>query len=189
MNSKYKKYCVLWHYYIPCIYALRCKKDCINYNYKINYEWYDKQILDLIYAFQSGEEPKETLDELLKMVNEALEKETNTQFFELPIIKSTISKEKVFMLRTRIARIIYYLNPPNQCNTLYLQERECIELLSIFLFCREHYKNPIWNKLIDLLELKTLSASSKLEQVMQNMYKEKVFLTQVMMLEESINEI
>ena len=177
----YEKYCVIWHYYLPCIYFLNVLKDRRTYNQKINECWYSEPFLTLIDDFRNKKEPSRDMKGLIKLVDDELNIiMKNKLYFKLNYEKKD-NNDVLFMLRTRMARILYYLNPPSACNTLYLQERECKELKKIFFSFYINEKNDIWKSLLNVLESNSLSTTNKLQAILKYLYSERSYMSEIIL--------
>lgn len=126
-QKQYSTYCLLWHYYIPCVYAFECLKANQVYDTKINLKWYNNDYLkQIIIDYQEGNIRNYSNETILRQITNEIEcMQVNNHCFE----KNDYSiNEAICMLRIRICRILYYLNPPSDVNTDYLIRRELKEL-------------------------------------------------------------
>lgn len=180
LKQFYEKYCVIWHYYLPCIYFLNVLKNNRTYNHKINDCWYSGSFLELIEDFRNKKEPSRDMEDLIKLVDEELITITKNNTNFKSNFEKTDSNDVLFMLRTRIARILYYINPPKACDTLYLQERECKELNKIFVSFYKNETNTIWKSLLNVLGSNWLSTTNKLQEIVKILYSERSYLSEIM---------
>ena len=138
-QKQYSTYCLLWHYYIPCVYAFECLKAAQVYDTKINLEWYNNDYLkQIIIDYQEGFIRDYSNEIVLREISNEIEcLQTTSSYFE----KNDYSiNEAICMLRIRICRILYYLNPPSDVNTDYLIRRELKELSFISSRLHEHFQ-------------------------------------------------
>ncbi|MBO4616099.1 MAG: hypothetical protein J5717_01995 [Lachnospiraceae bacterium] len=164
-NKIFEKYCIVWHYYIPCVYALQCMVSGINFTNKIDRDWYSPEFQKKIEDFKHGIVPKEEPEELIREVDAELGKLVQKYSINWHIKDSKVGYEAKYMLRTRISRLLFYLYPVNSIDTMYLQQRECGELNSIFQFYKENTAGKIWDSFLLILN-DDCSVSKKLGNVL-----------------------
>ena len=135
-QKRYETYCLLWHYYIPCVYAAECLKAGTVYPQKICADWYRSDDLrEIILEYREGRTGAYDND----LVLQETERELRGLLAELPDEPAEIPRERdraaaaeaVCMLRTRCCRVDYYLAPPPGVGTEYLMRRELKEFQRI----------------------------------------------------------
>ena len=131
-QKQYETYCLLWHYYLPCAYAVECLKAGRVYPQKICLDWYRSEYLSqIILEYREGRIGvydndlvlKETERDLRRMLTKLPDRHASRRQEE----DRALVTEAVCMLRTRCCRIAYYLAPPLGIDTKYLMRRELSE--------------------------------------------------------------
>ena len=180
-NEIFKKYCILWHYYIPCVYTINCLVYKVNFANKINESWYSDTFRRLIMQFKQNIVPDDKAEVVINNVDMELEGLLKKYNILWQGYKNIIGSEAKFMLRTRISRLLYYLYPPGSIDTLYLQHRECGELISIFKFYHSNYSNnKIWTNFLEILENSDISITKKLNNILTYWKKNRAEMNEIM---------
>lgn len=186
LNKCYRLYCVLWHYYFPCVYALNSLKNHSSQKNKIiSTPNSQKEIILSVY----NDIITNNFDNLYKYnltsVINAVDTEIkyNIEEEELNNKNNCVNTNKyleaISMLRTRIARYLLYLDSPQNNNKDYLIKREINELKFII---SEIYKK---NNNFEIKELYEYVNSDKeainiLEYTIKYLYKHRDYFNQLM---------
>lgn len=183
---KYYVYCILWHYYFPCIFAIRCLKNKKICSKKIStLLLFDLSFIKLMSIIKIKRETTIDFTELINKIDKKIE---NKIIKDLMLNSNEDKKNKsqiecVGMLRTRVCRYKYYLSNELTFDTEYLIEREISETKNIF---EELYKNNnIKNKekildIIKILYMQNISSKEKLELILQELYNNKEYFNYIM---------
>lgn len=133
----YRRHCVLWHYLAPCwfgITALATRTRCPG-KFAALTQWHPAELEPYAKRFcrQARGDMESTVADLLRNAHAALT--TAQRHIPTKISRGEPTSEltwtmTVGMLRVRVARWLYYLNPPRDTATGYLIRREARELQS-----------------------------------------------------------
>lgn len=158
LNKCYQVYCILWHYYYPCIYALNSLQNHLPQEYKILDFYHPKQkiIMSAYKDIVSNNHEslyKYNLDDLIICVDNEIEQYVSK--LNVDIKMDSVTKDNYFeaiaMLRTRIARYLLYLDDLPNSDKGYLIEREINELRFIFSEIYKEQKNSVIKKIYDYI--------------------------------------
>lgn len=180
----YDVYCVLWHYYFPCIFAIQSLKERKSKGRKIHEEFLnDVYIINLFQRLREGSCCFEEVDipsvvaEVEKSITDALIGVEFDKVHDDNSVKLSFF-EALGMLRTRIARLRLYLEP-DQIDRHYLVEREIIELNNIFsslyqFVCSEQIKEALTILHLDITE------EARLQELLHYLYNHRTYYNDFM---------
>jgi hypothetical protein len=135
----YNTYCVLWHYAFPCLFALHSLHRQRSVGCKVHPAWLENASLKSCYARMIAGESAENMppmETLVKATTAEVQSTANrlgaaTDYTGRSLTKGLPYFEAVAMLRTRIARMLLYLEE-DAVDRIYLIKREAVELAGIF---------------------------------------------------------
>lgn len=144
----YHAYCILWHYYFPCIFALASlnakKSVCRKVDSNRIQDKYIKNIFDLLVGKRKVSHLNEA--DLIAAVDTDVENRfDNTKFKMISSARKPNVYETLAMLRCRLARLYLYLSEDG-VDRRYLAEREINELGLIFGTISYYYASDIVNE-------------------------------------------
>lgn len=186
LNKYYQLYCIIWHYYFPCIYALNSLKKHSSQKAKIisTHNLQNKIILsaynDIIFNNFDNLYKYDLIDMIIA-IDEVLE--YNVEKINLDkkynnLLNTNKYLEAISMLRTRISRYMLYLDN-SQKNKDYLIKREINELKFII---SEIYKKNRDHKIKQLYEYiySDRAAINILKYTVNYLYKNKDYFNRLM---------
>lgn len=135
----YNTYCVLWHYAFPCLFALHSLHKKRSVGCKVNPVWLEDPSLKSCYAHMIAGESAENMppmDMLVKATTAEVQSTADrlglpTDYLGFSLTKGLPYFEAITMLRTRMARMLLYLEE-DSVDRIYLTKREVVELIGIF---------------------------------------------------------
>lgn len=180
---KYNIYCILWHYYFPCMFAIYSLHEKKSRGNKIQSECLQNAKINEIYQCLRGKSDKARIEsfdylETLKTIENVIDDTIDTSFLTNNSRQEMSLLEAIGMLRTRLARLKLYLEP-DDIDRHYLAVREIIELKQIFQVLSKHISSTNNSIALDILN-QDLSAEYKLQEILKHLYKNRPYYNLLM---------
>lgn len=182
--SAYEVYCVLWHYYFPCMFAVQSLKERKSKGHKIQKEFLESGFISDIFQrlhddgcnFETVDIPS-VVGEVEKIITEAIsrvdyEEAENGNYTVMPFI------EALGMLRTRIARLRLYLEP-DMIDRNYLIVREITELKNIFSSLYHYSYSWKFAEALAILYL-NIDEEERLRKLLRHLYNNRAYFNAYM---------
>lgn len=184
MISAYEVYCVLWHYYFPCMFAIESLKERKSKGHKIHKEFLESGFIsDIFQRLQDDSCHFELVDissvinGVEKIITEAISgvdyvEAENDNYTMLPFM------EALGMLRTRIARLKLYLEP-DMIDRNYLIVREITELKNIFSSLYHYSDSWKFAEALAILYL-NIGEEERLRELLRHFYNNQAYYNDYM---------
>ena len=184
-HDKYMIYCIVWHYYFPCIYAIYSINDNKVKNRKIDENFIKNDMILSIYKkIKDGSISNKdyNINDLIKIVDKEISQELIKNNIKLIIEKSddTNILEAISMLRTRICRYKLYLDDTLTFDRNYLINREINELRFIINEINNKAKNTKVEELLKYINEEDKEPRDILEYSLQYFYNNKEIFNNIM---------
>lgn len=182
----YNAYCVLWHYAFPCLFALHSLYRRRSVRCKVCLAWLENPLLKTCYTRMYAGAPTESLPPMDELIDAATAEILKTaDLLGIPTDNLGISVENgvqyfeaVAMLRTRMARMLLYLEE-DAVDRVYLANREIVELTNLFDSIAQHNGTDTDRQVCTLLH-QDQSAVEKVRMLRNYMLENKTYYNNLM---------
>ena len=181
---KYRIYCAIWHYYLPCLYAIYSISDIEVKKKKCAEELIKNQYLKEIYHnIKNNSISRIDVDQLLKIIDTEISNELKQNNIDLTIGETSEKDnilEAISMLRTRICRYKLYLDSTLEFDRNYLINRELNELKFIINEIHKNMKIKETKLLLEHINLDSINTKDKLEYTLKYLYDNQEVFNNIM---------